>query len=83
MTNIKEQKRIRRHKKIRSTVSGTAEIPRVVVSKSNTNLFIQVIDDTLSTTLFSISTNKLKGTKKEQAKEVGKKIGEEIKKLEF
>ena len=80
MTNIKEEKRIRRHKKIRSTLSGTAEIPRVNVSKSLTNLFVQVIDDVEGKTLFSISTKAFKGKKVEQATEAGKKLGEEVKK---
>ncbi len=80
MKNIKEEKRIRRHKRIRSTLSGTAEIPRVNVSKSLRGLFVQVIDDTEGKTLFSISTKGLKGTKVEQAKEAGKKLGEEVKK---
>lgn len=80
MTNIKEQKRIRRHTKIRSTLSGTAETPRVTVSKSNKDLFVQIIDDVTEKTLFSISTKSLKGTKTEQAEEAGKKLGEKAKK---
>ena len=78
--DLKEQKRIRRHAKIRSTLSGTAETPRVTVSKSNTNLFVQIIDDVAEKTLFSVSTSSFKGTKTEQAKEAGKKLGEEAKK---
>ncbi|HIP21459.1 MAG TPA: 50S ribosomal protein L18 [Candidatus Pacebacteria bacterium] len=78
--DLKTEKRIRRHRKIRSTLSGTAETPRIVVSKSNKDLFVQVIDDVTEKTLFSISTIALKGTKTEQAKEAGKKLGEEVKK---
>ena len=78
--DLKTEKRIRRHRKIRSTLSGTAETPRIVVSKSNKDLFVQVIDDVAEKTLFSISTISLKGTKTEQAKEAGKKLGEEVKK---
>lgn len=78
--NLKEQKRIRRHKRVRSTLSGTAEIPRITVSKSNKDLFVQIIDDVAEKTLFSISTKTLKGTKIEQASEAGKKLGEEAKK---
>jgi large subunit ribosomal protein L18 len=80
MTNIKEQKRERRHKKIRSTLSGTAETPRINVSKSLTGLFVQVIDDVAEKTLFSISTKGEKGNKTEQSSAAGKKLGEEIKK---
>ncbi len=80
MSNLKELKRVRRHKKIRSTLSGTAETPRVVVSKSNTGLFVQAIDDVSAKTLFSVSTKGLTGNKTEQSKEAGKKLAEEIKK---
>ena len=78
--NLKEQKRIRRHKRVRSTLSGTAEAPRVTVSKSNRDLFVQIIDDVAEKTLVSISTKSLKGTKTEQATEAGKKLGEVAKK---
>ena len=54
--NIKTQKRERRHKKIRSTISGTAARPRISVFKSNAELFVQVIDDKSEKTLMSIST---------------------------
>ena len=80
MKNIKELKRVRRHKKIRSTLSGTETRPRVVVSKSNTNLFVQAIDDVAEKTLFSISTKSLTGKKIEQAAEAGKKFAELMKK---
>ncbi len=51
MTNIKEQKRARRHKRIRSQISGTAERPRFSVFKSNTGLYAQLIDDAAGKTL--------------------------------
>ncbi|EFK97049.1 Ribosomal protein L18/L5 [sediment metagenome] len=79
--NLKEEKRIRRHKRIRSTISGTASIPRVTVSKSNTDLFVQIIDDVDSKTLVSISTKTFKGKKTEQSREAGKQLGEKAKKL--
>ena len=41
---------------IRTKVSGTAERPRLTVTRSNTNLYMQVIDDDTGTTLASIST---------------------------
>ena len=80
MKNIKELKRVRRHKKIRSTLSGTASIPRVNISKSLRGIFAQTIDDVEEKTLFSISTRGLKGNKVEQSKEAGKKLGEKMKK---
>ena len=78
--NTKEQKRIRRHKKIRSTLSGTAIVPRVNISKSLKGIFAQAIDDVEEKTLFSVSTKGQKGNKVEQSAEAGKKMGEEIKK---
>ena len=45
-----------RHKRIRKKVSGTGEIPRVSVFKSNKNIYAQIIDDVSENTLVSVST---------------------------
>ncbi len=50
-STIKQEKRARRHKRIRSTISGTAERPRFSVFKSNTGLYAQLIDDVRGVTL--------------------------------
>ncbi len=72
MENEKVQKRQRRHTKIRKIVSGTAERPRLVVFRSLSEIYAQLIDDTTHKTLASESSKKIaKGTKTEQAKEVG------------
>ena len=67
--------RIRRHKRVRRKVSGTAECPRLCVFRSNSNLYVQVIDDTKAVTLTQASTLdkevKTKKANKEAAKEVG------------
>ena len=62
----------RRRKKIRSTISGTSEIPRLTVFKSNKYVYAQLIDDVKGHTLasFSSADSKTK-SKSEQAKEVG------------
>ena len=74
-TNIKSQKRIRRHKKIRSTVKGTAELPRLAVFRSNSHMYVQAIDDAKSTTLAQASDIKVtSGTKTERAIAIGKEI---------
>jgi large subunit ribosomal protein L18 len=87
--NTKLQKRIRRHKRIRSRVSGTAEVPRLSVFKSNTALFGQLIDDTKGFTISALSTRQMKGKSvMEKSKEAGKEIAKialdkKIKKVVF
>ena len=67
--------RTRRHARVRRKISGTAERPRLCVYRSNTNLYVQVIDDTKGITLVQASTLdkevKTKHSNKEAAKEVG------------
>lgn len=54
--NEKDRKRLKRKIHIRKRVSGTAARPRMTVTRSNNNLYMQVIDDTSGRTLASIST---------------------------
>jgi large subunit ribosomal protein L18 len=67
--------RIRRHARIRERISGTAEIPRLNVFRSNANIYAQIIDDVSGKTLVSASSLEKGfdggGTKKESAKKVG------------
>ena len=67
--------RERRHRRVRRKLSGTAECPRLCVYRSNSNLYVQVIDDVAGTTLAQASTLdkevKTKHANKEAAKEVG------------
>ncbi len=75
MKNLKREKKIRRHKKIRSTLSGTSNIPRISVFKSNKELFVQVIDDVSQKTLLSISTKNEAGkTKIDKSSFAGEKL---------
>ncbi len=68
--------RKRRHRRVRSKVSGTAERPRLVVSRSNKGIAAQLIDDTEGKTVAAASWLQLKksfkGNKTKQATEVGK-----------
>ena len=70
--------RERRHKRVRTKISGTPERPRLCVYRSNTNIYAQVIDDVAGNTLVSVSTLdkeiKTKHANKEAAKEVGSLI---------
>ena len=70
--------RIRRHKRVRKSIRGTADRPRLNVYRSLSEIYAQVIDDDLGKTLVSASSidkeleKKLKGkTKTERAKLVG------------
>ena len=67
--------RERRHKRVRTKISGTSECPRLCIFRSNTNIYAQIIDDTKGNTLVSASTLdkevKTKHSNKEAAKEVG------------
>lgn len=77
--NLKEEKRQRRHKRIRSRVIGTATIPRLVVFRSLKNISAQLIDDSSSKTIASAST--LKDKKKSGTVKLAEEIGMEIAKL--
>ena len=73
----KIQNRIRRHRRIRSRISGTADRPRLAFFRSNKNVYAQLIDDEKSVTIVGVSSNK--STQKgsvEKAKELGKIIAE-------
>jgi large subunit ribosomal protein L18 len=70
----KRQQKIRRHKRVRGKVSGTAERPRLAVFKSNRFISVQLIDDIKRVTLASAHGKETKITGAKQATEVGKLI---------
>jgi len=76
--------RKRRHRRVRGKVAGTAERPRLAVFRSNAGISAQLIDDRASKTLAAASWLQLKkgikGTKSDQAREVGKLLAENAKK---
>lgn len=65
-----------RAKRVRAKIFGTAKNPRLSVFKSNSYVYLQMIDDELQKTLLSISTRQSapKSKKAEGAKVVGEKI---------
>ena len=71
----RKAERERRHIRVRTKISGTAERPRLCIYRSNTNLYAQLIDDTVGNTIVSASTMdkevKTKHSNVEAAKEVG------------
>jgi large subunit ribosomal protein L18 len=75
--------RQRRHKRVRRRLFGTAERPRLVVFRSNKGISAQLVDDAAGRTLASaswIGIKSFKGTKTEQAAEVGKQLAASAKK---
>lgn len=75
--------RLKRHKRVRSKISGTPERPRLNVFRSNANIYAQIIDDVNGVTLVSASTldKTFDGAtgNKEAARQVGKLIAERAK----
>src|ERR1700710_1544622 len=77
---IRRASKARRHFRLRKKVAGSAERPRLVVSRSSRHLFVQVVDDSTGTTLASASTFKLTdGDKTAQAKQLGATLAEAAK----
>ena len=70
--------RLKRHKRVRSKVSGTPERPRLDVFRSSKNIYAQVIDDVNGVTIASASTVEKDfagyGGNKDAAREVGKAV---------
>ena len=70
--------RLRRHRRVRGKIRGTAERPRLVVFRSNRGIFAQLVDDDSGRTLAGASWTGLpksfKGDKSAQAAEVGKTL---------
>ena len=74
--------RIRRHKRVRGKIFGTAERPRLVVFRSNRGIEAQLVDDLEGKTLAAASWLQLKGgkgSKTDQAAEVGKLLAQNAK----
>lgn len=72
--------RLKRHKRVRSKVSGTPERPRLCVFRSTNNIYAQIIDDVNGVTIAQASsldkTITGNGGNKEAAKAVGKLVAE-------
>ena len=81
----KNDMRIKRHRKIRRTLSGTDVTPRLCVFRSNQAIYAQLIDDVKGVTIASSSSLelKLKNNNLEAAAAVGKDIAEKAKKAKI
>ena len=78
----KPQARLRRRRRVRAKVSGTAERPRISVFRSNRGIFAQLIDDEAGRTLAAVNWTEadlraLSGA--EQAKRAGEVLAERAK----
>jgi large subunit ribosomal protein L18 len=80
-TFTKREARLRRHRRVRGKVAGTAERPRLVVFRSNRGISAQLIDDQARRTLASASWKSVAatGSKTEQAAAVGRALAEAAK----
>ncbi len=70
-------RRDRKRKRVRKKIFGTSERPRLTVNRSNTNIYAQIIDDTVGNTITCSSSldsacRDIDGDKKAVAEEVGK-----------
>jgi large subunit ribosomal protein L18 len=84
VAKVRRDSRIRRHNRVRKTLSGTPERPRLAVFRSNKHLVLQVIDDVNGRTMAAASTNEadLRGGatgNKEAAAKVGTLVAERAK----
>jgi large subunit ribosomal protein L18 len=83
LSDAKTEARLKRKRRIRKKLEGTASRPRLSVFRSAKHIYAQLIDDTLGQTLVSASSNEAAmresaeaGSKVSKAKLVGKLIGE-------
>jgi large subunit ribosomal protein L18 len=84
MSLTKQEHRVRRHRRVRKKVLGTAERPRLAVFRSNKHIYAQVIDDLSGRTIASAST--MEADRRggptatvEAAKQVGEALAERVK----
>jgi large subunit ribosomal protein L18 len=70
---LKTEKRVRRHTRVRSVVSGTTQRPRLSVYRANQHIYAQLIDDTTNKTIASASSLEVKD--KANKTEIASKVG--------
>lgn len=83
-SSTREKSRARRHRRVRKTVAGTPERPRLAVYRSNAHIYAQVIDDSKGHTLAAASTQtaELRSAVSETDKKgAAKLVGEHLAKL--
>ena len=81
-TNPRQKARIKKKIRVRKTVHGTAERPRLCVYRSLQHIYAQIVDDVAGNTLVSVSSKDLnyqRGSNKEAAEQVGLALSERAK----
>ncbi len=81
---IKQQKRLKRHKRIRAKIIGTADRPRLCVFRSARHIYAQLVNDQSGKTIAAVGDFEFKknqGKKSDKAREVGKLIAKKAKNL--
>jgi large subunit ribosomal protein L18 len=74
----KREARVRRHRRVRKKVRGTAERPRLAVFRSNRHIYAQLVDDGSARTLVAVSDAGItEGDKSARAKRVGQMLSEQ------
>ncbi len=74
------ERRLKRHMRIRNKIAGTTERPRLVVFRSLKHIYAQLVDDAENRTLMTVSDAKVvEGTKTEKSTAVGKALAEQAK----
>jgi large subunit ribosomal protein L18 len=78
---LKRQKRVRRHDRVRSVVAGKNDRPRLAVFRSASHIYAQLIDDQAGKTLVASSSSeiKTKAAKTDLSVQVGTSIAEKAK----
>lgn len=80
ITEQKQNKRLRRHRRVRAKVQGTAKRPRISVFKSNRALYLQLINDEAGRTLAAVSSRDVSsGKMQDRARGAGKLLAERAK----
>ena len=79
-TEVSRAARVRRHRRVRKDIAGSAERPRLAVYRSNRHIYAQLVDDGSARTLVSASDTGISdGDKSARAKQVGQTLAERAK----
>jgi large subunit ribosomal protein L18 len=78
-TSTKTKARAKRHARIRKKMSGSAERPRLCVTRTNRGLMVQLVDDVNSVTLLGLRTPFGKTANKDEAAKLGKTVADQAK----